>query len=136
MKRIRNRIINHCKEMLIPAASQEEGIRISDGLFAIVPESYLLFDAEFNFLPSNDESESYIELSDDHAGWIYEFGGRIYTLSRDYEDFSFNELKYRGKPAQKLPTKAFLGVRSGHEILNGVGLYDDWIKKAKFLGIE
>jgi len=32
--------------------------------------------------------------------------------------------------------KSFIGVHSGNEILNGVGVYKNWIKKAKFLGIK
>lgn len=30
----------------------------------------------------------------------------------------------------------FLGVHGSFELLNGTSLYSDWVKKAKFLGIE
>jgi len=105
----------------------EDGVLTFNGeRFYIVDEQAKIFDEDFKFLPSTDA---------DVDGYVYIFGGRWYT--QDLEtNVRMEELKHRGSACQRRPMSAFLGIHSGHELLNGVGLYKDWIKKAKFLGVE
>jgi DNA polymerase-3 subunit alpha len=67
--------------------------------------------------------------------YVYNFGGRWY-IQKFGEEPTLKELKYIGEALQKLPTKSFLGVHSGYELMNGVGIYKEWVKKAKFLGVQ
>jgi DNA polymerase III subunit alpha len=98
--------------------------------YKILDDKTMIFDTDMNFLP-----ERVIALEEGVTGYIYEFGGRWYTHEWG-ADVSLNEVRHVGEAVQKLPTKAFLGIRSGYELMNGVGLYKNWAKKAKFLGIE
>lgn len=69
--------------------------------------------------------------------YVYRFGGNWYYEDIDkYDKPELNDLKYLGKTMSPLVTDNFLGVRGGYEILNGSRLYNDWVKKAKFLGVK
>ena len=119
----------YCKGMLLDFKFEDEAIIIKDEYYLIVEDaSKKLFNDSLEFLP--DE-----ELEEGFAGWVYEFGGRWYLNKRE-ELLSLTELKNIGEAIQKLPTSSFLGIRSGYELMNGVGLYKDWVKKAKFLGVK
>lgn len=48
---------------------------------------------------------------------------------------NFNFLKYFGKKEQVMDWP-YLGVRGSYEILNGVFHYEEWVKKASFLGVK
>jgi DNA polymerase-3 subunit alpha len=68
--------------------------------------------------------------------YLYSFGGNwYYTDKRDIDDFY--EFNYIGKAKIKynddLP---FLGIHSGYDLTNGSRSYEDWIVKAKFLGVS
>jgi DNA polymerase-3 subunit alpha len=116
----------YCKEMLLDYEIDGGLLSIQNKEYEILHEDVLIFDGDLEFLPNN-----VFEVD----GWVYEFGGRWYLQLQD-EAVSMDELRYKGKAVQKLPTKSFLGIHSGYELLNGMGLYGSWIKKAKFLGIE
>lgn len=124
----------YCKLMLLEYEIVEHGdqnftlIVDEKGYRVITDDDRLIFDGDMEFAP-------FEILEENEIGFVYEFGGRWYTQING-EDVSMDELKYRGKANQKLPIKSFLGIRSGYELMNGIGLYEDWIKKAKFLGIE
>ena len=98
--------------------------------YLIVDSEQLLFDEELNFLPELDNANLEID------GFVYLFGGRWYTQEINSSETELKELVYRNEAVQKLPTKSFLGIHSGYELMNGMGLYRDWIKKAKFLGAD
>ena len=69
--------------------------------------------------------------------YIYFFGGNWYwDEKKDSEKPKLNELKYIGKSTSDIETDSFLGIRGAYEILNGSRLYEDWCKKAKFLGCK
>lgn len=123
------KLIRYCKRILLDIEITSEYAIIEDKKYYIINDDRLLFDEdmEFNGHVGVDESGLF--------GYIYEFGGRWYTYEIGTEA-SLNELKYIGNVIQKLPIKSFLGIRSGYELMNGIGLYEDWIKKAKFLGIK
>lgn len=116
----------YCKKMLLDFEIFEEQILSLDGKeYQIVDSNTILFDQDFEFLPKSEY---------DVDGFVYEFCGKWYLQAG--EEVTMQPLKNIGKPKQKLNTNHFLGVHSGNELLNGVGLYSDWIKKAKFLGVQ
>jgi len=117
----------YCSKMLLDFSFEEDALIINDKYYLIVDTVERLFNEELDFLPNN-------ELEEGFAGWVYEFGGRGYLNERE-EKLSLTELKNIGKVKQRIPTNSFLGIHSGYELMNGVGLYKDWVKKAKFLGV-
>lgn len=127
MKQI-NKLKKYCQKMLLDYEIEEDVLSIQDKLYKIITDdNKILFDEELNFLSNTaDEFED---------GYVYEFGGRWYLQNKD-EGVTLTELCYIGRAREKLPTKSFLGIRSSYELMNGLGLYEDWVKKAKFLGVE
>jgi DNA polymerase-3 subunit alpha len=117
----------YCKKMLMNFEFEEDCVVVNNDIYQIIVDSEeILFNDEMEFMPDFDENT---------RGWVYEFGGRWYL--HNFEDkLALNELKNIGLPNQKIPTNSFLGIRSGYELMNGVGLYKDWISKAKFLGVK
>lgn len=70
-------------------------------------------------------------------GYIFRLGGVWYTLDKGKENEpKLNRVKWRGQSEMAGLSTNFLGVHGSFELLNGTGLYPDWAKKAKFLGIE
>lgn len=120
-------LINYCRSKLLNFEVEESILKIQGKNYEIVDDQERLFDEDFEFMPFLS-SESF-------DGWVYEFGGRWFLQEKNCE-VSLTELLYLGEAVQKLPTKSFLGIHSGNELLNGVGLYERWINKAVFLGIE
>lgn len=126
MKQI-EKLKKYCREMMLDFQFEEEYLLIGDDVYKIVTdEAEILFDEELDII---------LDFDTDTLGWVYEFGGRWY-ITKQGEKVDLKELLYEGSAKQKLPTKAFLGIRSGYELMNGVGLYSDWARKAKFLGVE
>lgn len=97
----------------------------------------VLFGDSFNFIgvPLNPEAK-YIETSCDYIA--YKFGGVWYMLTNEeMENPKLRRIKYIGNfIVDDLPTDIFLGVHGQYEILSGSGTYAEWIKKAKFLGVQ
>lgn len=123
----------YCETMLLDCSFEDESILIGEKTYLIITNDDLrLFDEEMNFLPAFDSD---YEL-DGEDGFVYEFGGRWYIQEYDSSDIDLTELKYINQAKQQIPTNSFLGIRSGYELMNGMGLYEEWVKKAKFLGIK
>jgi len=110
---------------LIKYTIDEDIIKLDNWSYSLVDKDDKIFDEEMDFLP----------VSDNDVDLIYEFAGRWYVNSQG-DALTLDELIYKGKAKQKLPTKSFLGIRSGFELGNGIGNYSTYIKKAKFLGTE
>ena len=130
MNKEQTKLNTYCLSMLLD-------FEISGDVLGIDDKKYLILNDEINLIDEDGdfEPDSALKLDETVDGFVYEFGGRWYTQIKD-EDLELKELAYVGSAKQKLPTKSFLGVRSGYELMNGIGLYKDWISKAKFLGIE
>lgn len=99
------------------------------------------FDEEFNFIgaPSDpsrrSQADAHVATECDY--YAYCFGGVWYMLPRgSEEDVRLVRLKYLGDAAQELPTLVFLGVHGQYEIMSGMGTYEDWCRKARFLGVK
>lgn len=117
-------------EALIEFSIEGDIYSLLDKKYKILGDKVMIFDNDMSFLPEISNP-----IENDVDGWIYEFGGRWYTHLKG-ADVSLNEVRHTGKAVQKLPTNSFLGIRSGYELMNGVGLYKNWAKKAKFLGVN
>lgn len=115
----------YCSEQLLSYKIEKEIITIKDKSYYIVTDNQNVFEVELPKKYSEDGVEDY----------VYEFGGRWY-FQKFGEEPSLSEIKYIGEAVQKLPTKSFLGIHSGYELMNGVGVYKEWVKKAKFLGVK
>lgn len=126
MNKTVNKLERYLKRSLIKYSIEENILTVLDIKYFIVPEDELLFNEDFEFLP---------KMEVDIENVIFIFGGRYFT-HKVGEEVALNEFKYIGEAVQKLPTKSFLGIHSGFELMNGIGLYKEWIKKAKFLGIK
>lgn len=103
----------------------------------LLPEDVLVDDAIFN-------SDFAIELSTkeneqaDHVDFLlFQFGNKFY-YTNDLVPDEIKEFKYLGKPnlAFAADYTKHLGVHGGFELCNGSREYKDWIKKAKFFGIN
>jgi DNA polymerase-3 subunit alpha len=130
MNKEQNKLYNYCKAMLLDFTIEGEFLLIDGNKYMILNDEINLIDEDGDFEP-----DSVFKLTDDVDGFVYEFGGRFYTQNKE-QDLTLTELNYIGKAKEKLPTKSFLGIRSGYELMNGMGLYKSWISKAKFLGAE
>tara|TARA_R110002050_G_scaffold48683_2_gene113156 strand:- start:3039 stop:4595 length:1557 start_codon:yes stop_codon:yes gene_type:complete len=130
MNKEQTKLFNYCKTMLLDVTIDGEYLYIDNSKYLILDDQINLIDEDGDFEP-----DSVFKLEEEVIGFVYEFGGRWYTQTKD-EDLELNELCYIGKVKEKLPTNSFLGVRSGYELMNGLSLYKSWIAKAKFLGVE
>lgn len=118
-----NRLQKYLDAHLLEAEIDCEVLALGEKEYNIISDEELLFDEDFEFLPEFDD------------GAVYELGGRWY-LQEEEGVGELTELKYVGKAVTKLPTKNFLGIRSGYELRNGIGLHSEYVKKGKYLGVE
>lgn len=126
MTKQQNKLNSYCKSMLLDYQVDGDLLLIDGKQYLILEDQVTLINSEGDFDPQTDRRVD---------GFVYEFGGRFYTQAKD-EELQLNELVYVGQAKEKLPTKSFLGIRSGYELMNGMGLYKTWIQKAKFLGVD
>lgn len=101
---------------------------IDDNTFEpVYPIEGKLFDEDFRFIQKDFVPTDFKSFS---------FGGNwYYTPSKELE-ISLNKMMYLGKKNLVIKSRMFLGVHGGFDILNGSGQYAQWVKKAKFLGLE
>ena len=117
----------HCEKMLLNYSIEGDVLIVGGNKYEIIDSEQVLFNEDFDFLPYYDNG--------DINKFVYQFCGHWY-IQEDGEETTMTPLKYIGEVKQRVQTNHFLGIHSGNELLNGVGLYSDWIKKAKFLGIK
>lgn len=116
----------YCKEKLLD-------FKIGGGILYINDKKYIIVDDGTEIF--NDEMECTLEPTKFADGFIYHFGGRWYIQESD-KKVDFKELIYIDNAVQKIPTKNFLGIHSGYELMNGLGLLSNYVKKGKFLGVS
>lgn len=118
-------LTNYCKKMLLKFEIEDSILKLNEKQYEIVDSEVKLFDEDFKFIPKSVECNNF----------VYEFGGHWY-IQEDVEGTTMTRLKQIGEVKQNIPTNHFIGIHSGNELLNGVGVYEDWIKKAKFLKVD
>ena len=108
-------------------------------------ENYTVsFDGKtYELFPPNDDGYFFDEdfrwdnEATEYDGYVFRFGSVWYTIEKGQErDPKLNRVKWRGQSEVAGLSSNFLGVHGSFELLNGTSLYSDWVKKAKFLGIE
>lgn len=108
-------------------------------------ENYTVsFDGKtYELFPPNDDGYFFDEdfrwdnEATEYDGYVFRFGGVWYTIEKGQErDPKLNRVKWRGQSEVAGLSSNFLGVHGSFELLNGTSLYSDWVKKAKFLGVE
>lgn len=106
-------------------------IKIGEKTFRLLePTDGVLFNRDFTLLLDKKDFEEYDNV-------VYYFGGRwYYTPVADYKKPRLYDLKYIGENTSLFPTNVFLGIHSNYEILNGTGSFEEWVRKAKFLGTK
>ena len=128
---IENKLNAYCVSRLFKFEIEGDILELCDREYQIVQEDEKLFGDDFEFLPT--------QLYED-VGFVYYLCGRWYTqepsVDNKVQKVSFNELLYKGEPNVSIPTNTFLGVHTGHELLNGMGTIEKWVEKAKFLRVE
>ena len=101
-----------------------------------------IFDSELHPILSDAEHE--ILDKGEVKNLVLKFGSNYFHTDLSiFERFgvvgnaenNFNFLKYFGKKEQVMDWP-YLGVRGSYEILNGVFHYEEWVKKADFLGVK
>ena len=110
MNKEQTKLYNYCKVMLLDFTIEGEFLLIDGNKYMILNDEINLIDEDGDFEPN-----VVFKLGEDVLGFVYEFGGRWYTQVED-EELELNELAYIGKAKEKLPTKSFLGIRSGYEL--------------------
>lgn len=110
--------------MLLNFEIENNILKLDGKEYEIIDDDRILFDEDFDFIPINKVGNKF----------VYLFCGHWYLHEGD--ETTMTPLKQIGEVKQKLPMKSFLGIHSGNELLNGVGMYEDWIKKAKFLKVN
>ena len=126
----KEKLLRYCEQKLLSIDFDEDGdvllVELNDVVYELIGEKVKLFNGDFEFLP---------KAARDSDGAVYEFGGKWYLQLWD-EEVTLTPLVYVGKAVTNIKTESFLGIRSGQELMNGVGNYSDYIKKAKFLGTK
>lgn len=131
MENLFNELEEYLSSNTIQYTSDRENYTVSfDGktyeLFSPNDDGYF-FDEDFRW--DNEATE--------YDGYVFRFGGVWYTIEKGQErDPKLNRVKWRGQSEVAGLSSNFLGVHGSFELLNGTSLYSDWVKKAKFLGIE
>lgn len=113
-------------------------VEIGGKTFELYQPAYdgALFDDDFNFVgvPMHERGEDITTECDFYA---YKFGGVYYMLAKGKESaVKLTRLKYVGQAQQEIPTPVFLGVHGQYEMMSGTGTYNEWCRKAKFLGVH
>jgi len=121
------KLFEYCESMLFDFKISDKSLFLNNLVYGILPLDTYPFE-----INSNNDLYFSFEKSDELNGFVYYFGGRWY-LQTSEKQVDLKELKYIGDVKKEDETEFFLGIHSGYEMMNGVGLYESWIEKAKFL---
>lgn len=105
-------------------------IKIDSTNYLLVRDKEKIISDDFNIILDEDEFENIDKVQ----RLIFKFGHKYYWTEVEGKT-QFNSLKYLGESIEQY-NFPFLGIHGKFELLNGSRNYDDWCKKAKFLGIK
>jgi DNA polymerase III subunit alpha len=100
-------------------------------------EGVILEEDSFQILKDEDDLEIIDERSPDNL--VFQFGEFFYYTSVEDDENGYTRFlpfEYVGEYSHNKIDFPMLGVHGSYEILSGSRTYDDWIKKAKFMGIK
>ena len=119
--------LNYLKSNKILFKVKDEEVCIDGKTYAIaVPTDEVFFKDSFK-LDIEPFTSDYCVLS---------LGSEYYRVEKTLvNDPTLESMRYLGKTTETL-TYSFLGIHGGFEICNGTRLYQDWVKKAKFMGTK
>lgn len=115
----------YCKSKLLD-------FEIEDGILTLNDKEYEIIDSTIEVF--DEDLEVVVDMKYELEDIVFFFGGRWYIQNIN-EEVNFKELKYIGKAVQKIPSSSFLGIHSGYELMNGLGLFSDYVNKGVFLGM-
>lgn len=101
------------------------------GKFLVISDKRQVFNDQFNIVLDDDE----LDLFDEFDNFTFQFGSRWYYFNKE-EKTALNPLKHLGLSTLSNDNIPFLGIHGKYELCNGTRDYNDWCKKAKFLGIK
>jgi DNA polymerase III subunit alpha len=100
------------------------------GSFLVVSDKEKVFDDRLHLILDSNEQLYNVDY------YLFEFGGKWYYTS-SVKNIEFNLFQWIGKCNQEIDENfPYLGIHDGYELLNGSGLFEQWIKKAKFYGYK
>jgi len=109
----------------------ENVFSVDENYFLVLSKKEKIINEDFNVVVDEEELEILNEFQIPYVAFY--FGDCWYYTSVDGET-QFNLLRYVGQIKDPIDIP-FLGVHGKFELLNGSRDYEDWCKKAKFLGI-
>ena len=110
-------------------------LTLNDLNYYILPEKDKVITNEFTLNISDDEFEEAEKNECEYI--IFKFGGKYYYTPFDLDnEIQFNIFRYIGQSNDYIINYPFLGVHGKYELMNGTREYEDWVTKAKFLGIR
>lgn len=130
---------------------------IDNKIFLVIEPKFIPFESVESTLESDSKEKGELKLFDDEDFklilnqvdydniekfkpdyFAFSFGEKWYYTSASKEEVELNLLRYFGKSKNftEHSFDCYLGVHTGFELCNGSGLAEDWVKKAKFLGIK
>lgn len=100
------------------------------GIFLEVREKDIMIEEGMSLVLDEDEEDLDVDF------YCFRFGDNYY-YSDSIDIKNLNILKYIGSYKNNIGIDfSYLGVHGSFELLNGSRSYSDWVKKAKFLGIN
>ena len=103
-------------------------------LIQIFPKEDKIFEDNFSLILDEAEMQI-ISENEDIEYFAFEFGGKFYYSKIGEEEIKLTPLLYVGKHTGTNDF-TYLGIHTGFEITNAIGLPENYIRKAKFLGIK
>ncbi len=125
-----------------------------EGLYKWLDDNLIQFGGDEPFLIIGEKTYGLIEpkklfgkdmklmgrdvFDEDPDYYVYEFGGQYFYSPSSTDDIEFNILRYSGSIVTEFPDTGYahLGIHGGYEMMSGLGDYDDWCKKAAFMGCK
>ena len=107
---------------------------INEDVYTIDNKTYFLINPDEEGFILNKGFELCVDEEKDVDYYIFELGGRYYYTDANITKVSLNPLKYIGEIKGGKFCFPYVGIHGYYELLNGSRSYDDWCKKAKFIG--
>lgn len=132
------KLLNWIEKNLLNATIQDRYVIIENIKYLLIDPketdtNKVLFDENFELLLTEEERQ----LAENTDYLVFEFGDKFYYTDK-LDRPELKEFRYLGKPKTIMPQidLPFLGIHGGYDLCNGSRLYEDWCKKAKWLGIS